>query len=628
MRSAQQILRQYWGYDSFRPLQEEIITSIINRNDTLALLPTGGGKSLCYQVPALMMEGVCLVISPLIALMQDQVGRLKELDVPAECLHSGMPYRDVKRTLDNAMHGAYKLLYISPERLQSRLFGDYMRELDVSLIAVDEAHCISQWGHDFRPNYLKIANARAVFPGAPVLALTASATPDVQADICTQLKMKHPAVYKQSFARNNIFYDIRYSENKNADTLLNAANGSTIVYCRSRKQTEAIGRHLFQSGLSVAVYHAGMNKENRENAQETWMTGEAKVMTATTAFGMGIDKPEVRTVLHYDAPEHLEAYYQEAGRAGRDGKPSLALALYNSADIKRLSESVALHYPPEGYLRQVYQAVAEYLQIPIGAEPDRYYPFDLADFCRKFSFRANEAIHALKLLEQEDLWTMTEAVYSPSTIEFTADRHTLDRLGDAHPNLHYVTVGLLRMYNTVFHFPTPVRESAIARQLRMRLDELLPILDRLDKMELLKYNRPGEGPQLFFHHYRVDSNHLIIDLNRIAILRKRHEARTVAMIAFLRNNNTCRERLLLTYFGETPGVDCGHCDVCLEKTTILSSKSLETELLRTVQEHSTIDILTLISRYQGANRERALEILRTMADNRKIAISGNMISSV
>ncbi len=599
---------------------------MLDGKDTLALLPTGGGKSLCYQVPALVNDGFCLVISPLIALMQDQVSRLMEQDVPATCIHSGMPYNEVRRTLDNAMHGTYKLLYVSPERLQTRLFGEYMTEFDVSLIAVDEAHCISQWGHDFRPNYLKIATLREVFPKTPILALTATATMDVQEDIVKQLKLQKPILFKQSFARDNIFYDVRYSENKNADTQNNIDTSCSIIYCRSRKQTENVGKFLAQTGINTAVYHAGMNKENREQAQELWMSNKAPVMVATTAFGMGIDKSDVRMVLHYDAPEHPEAYYQEAGRAGRDGKESLALALYNSSDIKRLRDSVALQYPPEEYLRKVYQAVVEYLQIPIGTEPDQYYPFDLADFCRKFSFQANEAIHALKLLEQEDLWTLSESVYQPATIVFTADRHSLDGLAHAHPDLHYLTVGLLRMYNTIFHFPTPVRESAIARQLKMNKEELLIKLERLDNMELLKYNRPGEGPQLFFHHYRVDSRHLIIDLNRIDTLRKRHQARTDAMIAFLENNKDCREWILLTYFGEEPMKDCGHCDVCRDKRFVArNDKEIKKELLKIIQVHGSISLQQLVANYPAAVKRQALEVVREMIDGCEIAMENNTI---
>ncbi|MBS1687386.1 MAG: ATP-dependent DNA helicase RecQ, partial [Bacteroidetes bacterium] len=404
MPSAQQILKKYWRYDAFRPLQEEIINNILQDRDTLALLPTGGGKSICYQIPAIARDGFGLVISPLVSLMQDQVARLKSLDIQAEYIHAGMHYNDVQRTLQNTLHGPIKLLYVSPERLQTELFNEYLPEFDLNLIAVDEAHCISQWGHDFRPDYLKIAELRKVFPGVPVLALSASATKEVQEDIAIQLQLKQAAVYKASLERPNIFYDIKYSENKNADTQQAIqANQSAIIYCRSRRQTELLAKSLNDKGAKANAYHAGMPKDQRESMQEQWMQNSIPIMVATTAFGMGIDKADVQLVLHYDAPEHLEAYYQEAGRAGRNGEQSRALALYNSKDIKRLQESTALRFPPESYLRQVYQAVVEYLQIAIGTEPNQYFDFDLADFCRKFELEAVPAANALKLLEQEGL---------------------------------------------------------------------------------------------------------------------------------------------------------------------------------------------------------------------------------
>jgi len=649
LQTPEQILKQYWGYDAFRPLQREIIQSVLDGHDTLALLPTGGGKSLCYQVPALANGGLGLVISPLIALMQDQVARLKALDIPAACIYSGMNYADVKRTLDNTLHGGYKLLYVSPERLQTRLFREYMGEFDVSLVAVDEAHCISQWGHDFRPSYLQIADIRAIFPSAPVLALTASATGDVQEDIAIQMKMRRPVLFRQSFSRRNIYYDVRYTENKSGDTLNAVAGRSesnnislpntqfpistaltsaqcSIIYCRSRKQTETVATHLEQAGIAAVAYHAGLPRQKREETQEMWMKDKAHVMVATTAFGMGIDKPHVRAVLHYDAPEHLEAWYQEAGRAGRDGGKAHALTLYNSTDIKRLREAVDLQYPPEAYLRQVYQSVAEYLQIPIGAEPDHYYPFDIFDFCSKFDLKSREAIPALKLLEQEELWSLSEAVYNPATIQFTVDRHALDGLERAHPNLYYVAVGLLRMYNTIFHFPTPVRELAIAKQLRMLRDDVIHSIELLHRMGILLYNRPGEGPQLFFHHYRVDSRHLIIDLNRIAILRRRAEVRTDAMIAFLQNTTECRERLFLAYFGEEPEQDCGHCDVCRRKQAKPAThKDLRRSVIEVVSERE-LTIQQLIAGYPAEMIGPALAVVRAMVDEGALKLNNGVLS--
>jgi ATP-dependent DNA helicase RecQ len=626
LKTPEHILKQYWGYDSFRPLQRDIIGSITAGNDTLALLPTGGGKSLCYQVPALMGRGLCLVISPLIALMQDQVARLQELDIPCASIHSGMHYKDVKRMLSNAVEGDYKLLYLSPERLQTRMFGDYLREMDISMVAVDEAHCISQWGHDFRPAYMEIATIKDVFPDVPFLALTATATKDVQSDITTQLRMTNPAKFAMSFARNNIFYDVRYSENKIADTINSLDNNCSIVYCRSRKQTETTGKYLNHNELKAAVYHAGLSRDKRDEAQRKWMSNETNVMVATTAFGMGIDKPDVRTVIHYDAPEHPEAYYQEAGRAGRDGKASVAIGLYNSADIQRLADSTAIQYPPEAYLRQVYQAVVEYLQIPATAQPDRYFPFDLATFCIRFKLQATHAIHALKLLEREGLWTMTEAVYSPATIQFIADRHTIDDLQRISTRLGYVAVGLLRMYNSIFHYPTAIRETAIARQLKMKQAEVIESLQQLAAMNVLEYNTPGDGPQIFFHHYRVDSRHLIINTRRIAMLRKRHEERTAAMIAYLENRDLCRERMLLQYFGEEPTADCGHCDVCRDrKLSQHKPAKLKAELLQIIQQNKQISIEQLLGLYPVAMKNTVTEIIRKMIDERELFLDGSTV---
>ena len=624
MLSAQQILKKYWGYNAFRPLQEEIINNILQDRDTLALLPTGGGKSICYQIPAIAREGFCLVISPLVSLMQDQVRRLKSLDIQAEYIHAGMHYNDVQRTLQNMLHGPIKLLYVSPERLQTELFNEYLPEFNLNLIAVDEAHCISQWGHDFRPDYLKIAELRKVFPEVPVLGLSASATKEVQEDVVIQLQLKQATVYKASLERPNIYYDIKYSENKNGDTLqATQANKSAIIYCRSRRQTELLAKNLNDNGTKASAYHAGMPKDLRESTQEEWMQNKRPVMVATTAFGMGIDKADVQLVLHYDAPEHLEAYYQEAGRAGRNGQQSRALALYNSKDIKRLQDSTVLRFPPERYLRQVYQAVAEYLQIATGTQPNQYFDFDLADFCRKFNLEAVPAANALKLLEQEGLWTLTDAVYYPATIQFTTSRQELDHLLNVYPDLGYITTGLLRLYGTIFQFPTAVRMTAIAKHLRLDKDLLEKMILQLDKMGILDYNRPKDGPQLFFHHLRVDSGHLQLDLQRILKLRKRHELRTAAMISFLENTSECREKILLSYFGEKSTKDCGHCDVCNNKMRVkMNVRELKGELVEKIKQGQT-NIKALSSQYPDAIKEQIIALVRQMIDEEMLRLLPN-----
>jgi ATP-dependent DNA helicase RecQ len=631
LHTAAQILKQYWGFDHFRPLQEEIINNIQNKKDVLALLPTGGGKSVCYQIPALMNDGFCLVISPLIALMKDQVENLKSRDIIAASIHAGMHYSEVKQTLQNMLHGPYKLLYVSPERLQTELFLEYLPNFNISFIAVDEAHCISQWGHDFRPDYLKIAGLRDVFNDIPVLALTATATTDVQKDIIQHLRLDNPVQFRQSFERGNIYYEVRYSENKNHNVLtaLNENPGSNIIYCRSRKQTEALVKCLHQHNILALAYHAGIKKDKREEAQNAWINDEVNTIIATTAFGMGIDKPDVKLVLHYDAPEHLEAYYQETGRAGRNNEAAKAITLYNSIDINRLEESVNLQFPPIEYLRKVYQAVAEYLQVPISAEPYKYYPFELHDFCKKFGLETVPASYALKLLEQEGLWTISDAVYNPATIKFLADRHELDELNTTYPDLGYVATGLLRLYGTIFSYPTSVRLGAIAAQLKLKPEVTEQLILKLHEMEILEYIKPMDSPQLFFHHYRVDSRHLIINTDRIATLCKRHESRTQAMLQFLQDKTICRTRVLLQYFDETTDKNCGHCDICRkkDKTAVYTDKELRALILNELNNNGSMDIQHLAGIFPSAIKEQFTTLVRSMADEGSIKLNpGNLLS--
>jgi ATP-dependent DNA helicase RecQ len=615
--APEQILKAYWGFDTFRPLQKEIITAVLAQKDVLALLPTGGGKSVCYQLPALMQEGCCLVVSPLIALMQDQVKRLKELDISAAYLSAGMHFKELERTLQNAIHGGYKLLYVSPERLQSSYFKEYLPALPVNLIAIDEAHCISQWGHDFRPDYLKINELREELPDVPMLALTATATTEVAQDIISQLDLRNTEVFRQSFKRDNIFYSVRYSENKTGDVVkvLEKEKGSAIVYCRSRRQTETLTKHLKDFGIDAYAYHAGMAKAKREEMQNTWMKSREAVMVATTAFGMGIDKPDVRLVLHYDAPEHPEAYYQEAGRAGRDGKSSIAVSLFNHSDMKRLEENINLYFPPEAYLRQVYQSVCEYLQIPISAAPERYFPFDLVDFCKKFDLQPLAASCALKTLEREDLWTITEAAFQPTTIKIIVDRAELDELHSSAPHLALITTAMLRLYGSLFYYPTPVRVSAIAKQAKLQPAEALQCLLLLEKMNMIEYQQPTEGAQLYFHHTRVDSKHLLIDIERLRMLKKRQQERTDQMIAFLEDKDICRERLLLKYFGENENKDCNHCDICLSKIRP-REKDLKQQILELVEESPSLHELT--AAFDEQYKEDVISCLRLLTDQGRI----------
>lgn len=624
MTSAEQILKQYWGFEAFRPLQKEVIESILASKDVIALLPTGGGKSITYQLPAMIMDGFCLVISPLIALMQDQVKHLKNLGISAACLHAGMHYTEVKRTLENTIHGGYKLLYVSPERLQSELFNEYLPSMNINLIAVDEAHCISQWGYDFRPDYLKVTSVKDLFDDVPVLALTATATAEVRQDIADKLKLIQPLLYVQSFERKNIFYSVQYTENKNSVLMdsLSSVNSSSIIYCRSRRQTEVLVKYLSQNGIKAAAYHAGIAKDKRVEVQELWMNNAVKHIVATTAFGMGIDKPDVGLVLHYDAPEHLEAYYQEAGRAGRNGKPARSVILFNNTDIKRLQESTSIAYPDEAYLKKIYQAVAEYLQIPIGVEPDMYYSFDIADFCLKFRFDALPASAALKLLEQEGLWTLTEAVFTPNTVFITASKANLEDALNQYPQFVYFATNLLRMYGTLFQYPTAVRLGAIANKLKIKAEEVEYTLQQLQALGILEYCKPMEGPQLYFHHYRVDSRHLLLNMKRIEILKKRHEVRTIAMLNYLKDLDQCRTQLLLAYFDEVKAEHCLHCDICLNKIKA-RTPDMNKDILDLLSE--PLSISELLKHFMPEQKESIIAAIRKLVDERQITVSPNQI---
>ena len=629
MATPLEILQKYWGYGRFRPLQNEIIQEVLQGHDTLALLPTGGGKSLCYQLPSLLHDGLTLVVTPLIALMQEQVENLLSKDISAAHISSGMHRADVYRILNNAAEGAYKLLYISPERIQTELFLEFLPVLNVQLIAVDEAHCVSQWGHDFRPDYLQIKTIRQVFKKTPVLALTASATKEVEADIIQQLELNKVQVFRQSFERQNLFYTVQYSEQKNRDTvsLLNNINGSSIVYCRSRKQTEVLSKQLQQNGIHALPYHAGMRHEQRSEHRELWMNNKAPVMVATTAFGMGIDKGDVRLVLHYDVPEHLEAYYQESGRAGRDGRPAQSVLLYNQPDINKLEESTETQFPPYEFIRKVYQSVAEYLQIPIGAEPYRYYDFELTDFCKKFGLDAFITARALKLLEQEGLWTLSEAVFVPTTVQILADRTELDNIGRLHHDLNLLLTTMLRLYGSLFYHPTSINIKVIAKHMKIKSELVLQMLHQLDKMEIIQFNQPKDGPQLFFHHYRVDSRTLIINTERINALKETHQLRTDAMIRYITDNHVCRTRNMLHYFGQQYDKNCGHCDVCQSnKRHQVSTKTIEAaifEVLKNAGENSITGICTALPGYTPADITTSI---RAMIDDGVVGIRpGNII---
>lgn len=617
-----QLLRQYWGYGQFRPFQWEIMEALLAQEDVLALLPTGAGKSLCYQLPALAQSGVCLVISPLIALMEDQVKRLDKHNIPAVALHAGVKGWELQEALQGLRRNAYKLVYCSPERIQSRMFQRILDWLPIRFIAVDEAHCVSQWGHDFRRDYLQLAFLKKRFPSIPLLALTATATPTVVADIRKQLGIGNARSFQQSFARANIFYDIVYTENKPLallDAVL-AGEGSTIIYCRSRSQTEAVAQQLKSRGLDCVYYHAGMKREARAKAQNDWSSNAVKIIAATTAFGMGIDKADVRLVLHYDVPEDLESWYQESGRAGRDGQAARAVTLYNKTDLKTLAKSGPLKYPSSDYQRKVYQAVVEYLQIPIGVQPEQYYSFELSDFCKKFSLKPKEAAPALHLLAQEGFFTLTESVFQPATVQFICERTSIDALKGPQPFLHSVATALLRTYTGIFAHPVPVHLPIIMSRMKVKRAELEQGLQILAHRGLIEWAPAQEGPKLYFNSYRVDSRHLVLDTERLKMLQERHQARTTAMAKFLESTQACRGTLILEYFGEATTKACGHCNVCQQKQhqhTGLAELSA-TILASLAASSSPLQLSELTSRFPKYAKEQIIRILRDLVESSQV----------
>ncbi len=605
MVSALSILHRFWGYQQFRPLQDEIVASVAARRDTLALLPTGGGKSICFQVPAMMNDGLCLVITPLIALMKDQVENLNKRGIPAFAIYAGMQTRDVEKVLALAREGEIKFLYVSPERLQSRRFLWYCEVLPVKLIAVDEAHCISQWGYDFRPAYLQIASIREQFPDAPVLALTATATPKVKEDICEKLQLRNPAVFVKSFARANLSYSVVEGENKlsRIRQILDRVPGSAIIYCRNRRQTKDIAGLLSSQGISASYYHAGLSSAERSARQEAWIKSEIRVMVCTNAFGMGIDKPDVRMVIHADMPDSIEAYYQEAGRAGRDEQKAYAVMLYSERDIKELEARIPLQFPELEEIRGVFQAVVNYLQVPKGTE-GVYYDFDINEFVKRFSLNITTAFSALRILEQEGVWQLSESVYLPSRVEFVTNREALYEYETASPAMEPLIKTLLRTYEGIFDNAVPVFEKQIARLMRIDEQDVIHDLQLLHRQAIIRYYPRKDNPQLNFLEERVSAQFLQVNMARVEARKKVMEARIAAMANYARNGNTCRTQQLVAYFGEKDAKPCGVCDVCVkkEKGELKEGEfgKLATAILGALQEKGSVqDLVRRVDAEEG-----------------------------
>jgi len=622
--TSDQVLKKYWGYDQFRSPQAEIIESVLQKKDTMALLPTGGGKSVCFQVPALMAEGICLVVTPLIALMMDQVRQLRNRGVKATLVHSGLTRDEIDVALDNCVYGKEKFLYLSPERLQTELFKERIKKMNVNLVAVDEAHCISQWGYDFRPSYLLIADLREAKPEVPFIALTASATRIVKEDIIEKLKLKNPTVFQKSFARENLSFVARKTENKEKKLLeiLRKIQGSSIVYVRSRKATQEYSQFLSQQKIQSTFYHAGLGPAERLSRQEEWIADKVRVMVATNAFGMGINKPDVRTVIHMDLPENLESYYQEAGRAGRDGKRSYATVIYHTTDIRVLEQKVLQSHPSLETLKKTYQALANYYQLAVGSSQGEGYDFDLLDFCKRFQQKSAETFVALKKLEEEGLIQLSEAFYRPSRIHFLTDKKKLYEFQIANAKYDPLIKTVLRLYGgELFSDFMPVSESQLASAMKWKEKEVCEELVKLDNLQLLKYERASDKPRITFVLPRQDAERLPVNKVRMEKRRSLGIQKMNDMIGYVEQTHRCRMQVIQDYFDEVTYSTCGVCDICIEKKkkeNLAALDDYQSQILYLLKQ-KPMTVEALEESISPDDRELFLEVIRELADRLLIA---------
>ena len=630
MNKYQEILKQYWGYDSFRDLQEEIITSIGEGKDTLGLMPTGGGKSITFQVPALAQEGICIVITPLIALMKDQVQNLRKREIKALAIYSGMTRQEILTALENCIFGNYKFLYISPERLDTEIFRTKLRSMKVSMITVDESHCISQWGYDFRPAYLKIAEIRELLPEVPVLALTATATPEVVTDIQARLKFREGNVFRMSFERKNLAYIVRKTDNKTKELLyiLQRISGSAIIYVRNRRRTKEITELLMNEGITADFYHAGLDNAVKDLRQKRWQSGEVRVMVATNAFGMGIDKPDVRIVLHLDLPDSPEAYFQEAGRAGRDGEKAYAVILYSKSDKTTLHKRVVDTFPDKEYILNVYEHLQYYYQMAMGDGFQCIREFNLEEFCRKFKYFPVPVDSALKILTQAGYLEYTDEQDNSSRILFTIRRDELYKLREMGKEAEALVQSILRSYTGVFTDYAYISEESLAVRTGLTRQQIYNILVTLTKRRIVDYIPRKKTPYIIYTRERLELRFLHIPPSVYEERKARYEARIKAMEEYVTTENICRSRMLLRYFGEKNEHNCGQCDVCLSKraTDNLSEESYE-EVKRQILDllsHSPLTPAETADQIK-AEKEDIGQVIRYLLDEGELKMQDGML---
>lgn len=615
------VLVKYWGYPSFRPMQEDIVDSVIEGHDTLALLPTGGGKSICFQVPAMAMDGVCIVVTPLISLMKDQVLHLKNINIPASAIYSGMHPSEVEIAYNKAVFGNLKFLYVSPERLMTDAFIEAVKKMKVCLLAIDESHCISQWGYDFRPPYLKIAEIRPYIPNTPVLALTATATPKVVDDIQYRLGFKKKNVFQTSYERKNVTYNVIKVADKYGlmyRLFMKMESGSGIVYVRSRKRTKVISDWLQSVGISATYYHAGIDAKTRDERQKMWMDGKTKVISATNAFGMGIDKPDVRVVVHMDLPDSLEAYFQEAGRAGRDLKPSEAFLLVSDSDIKQLKDNLQQSYPELERIKAIYDAIGNYLQIPVGAGNGHCYPFDMTEFAKHYDFSLIEVFNSLKLMEREGFFALSEAMNTPSQLFIKASREDLYRFQVEYAEFDTMIKYLLRNYPGILSDFVKIKEEQISYKLGISVEKVEQILQKLDNFNFLSYIPRSDKPQIQYLTERQDTRHFALSDEVYKDRKEDATKRVQAVIDFVNNDNECRSVQLLRYFGEKIKTRCGKCDVC----NIRNQMKINDEEYRNISaaildelKKRVVPLYETPSLAKNYLEEKVLETVRWMLDN-------------
>ena len=621
MQKYLDILKHYWGYDHFRSLQGDIIRSIASGKDTLGLMPTGGGKSLTFQVPTMAMDGLCVVVTPLIALMKDQVLNLKKRGIAAAAIYSGMSHDNILTTLENAVFGAYKFLYVSPERLATPIFLEKMKQSTVCMIAVDESHCISQWGYDFRPSYLHIADIREIMPEVPVLALTATATPEVVEDIQKQLLFKKPNVFQKSFNRTNLAYVVRTVENKDEHLLkiLNNVPGTSVVYVRNRKKTKEVADFLNQNGIPAENFHAGLKNETKDAKQSRWMSGDTRVIVSTNAFGMGIDKAEVRTVVHMDLPDSLEAYFQEAGRAGRDEQKAYAVLLYNSGDAAKMKKRVSDTFPGKEMVVKVYEALGNYFEMGVGSGLDKVFAFDIVDFCTKFKLPILISYNCIKILQQAGYLELTDEQDSSSRLLFTVGKDDLYKIKDNQEQEKLIHI-LLRSYTGLFTDLASISEETIAKRLNWSRDKVYDQLVVLSKERIIQYIPRKKTPYLTYIREREATEHVILGKEAYDDRRERYISRVKSVLDYAQEDNICRCQMLLSYFGEKDTKSCGYCDSCLKKKeTMITNDDFESTRLavETILSKESQTVNSLVKKL-NVKEPKALQVIRFMIDNGQI----------